>query len=212
MKIVLENLICLKAGMTRFFDTKGESHPVTVLKVLNSKVVQIKTKDIDGYEAYKLATTVDRKRKSNRAQRGKGDADGSKFNFATEVRVADVDPENLEKELCQSWCGPDTLVDVVSTSKGKGFQGVIKRYGFSGGPMSHGSHFHRRPGSIGNRATPARVFAGKKLPGRMGGKRVTMQNLEVMMNSENEGFILVRGAVPGSVNSVVLVKKAKKKQ
>ena len=133
-------------------------------------------------------------------------------NFA-ELKKGDVelDKDNLGKELALTNFSEGSFIDVTSVTKGKGFQGVIKKYGFSGGPAAHGSHFHRGTGSIGNRATPGRVFKGKKMPGRMGGKLQTVQNLKIHEVNLEKGYILINGSVPGPKDGFVKVSKAVKK-
>ena len=133
------------------------------------------------------------------------------FSKFSEVKTSEVNPEMVGADLSLESFKPSSFVDVTGVSKGKGFQGVVKRYGFAGGPQSHGSHFHRRPGSIGNRATPARVFAGKKLPGHMGAKKITTQNLQVVEVNEDKGYMLVKGSIPGAKNGFVRVSCAIKK-
>ena len=128
-----------------------------------------------------------------------------------ELRVNDVDASALGKELSVDGFEPNTYVDVTGTSKGKGFQGVIKRYGFQGGPKTHGSKFHRAPGSIGQCATPARVFKQKKMPGHMGDKTTTIQNIKVVELNTDKGYMLLKGSLPGSKNGFIRVSQAVKR-
>jgi large subunit ribosomal protein L3 len=194
MKINCVSLICEKEGMTRYFDQFGNCYPVTVLKILPTEVIAVKELDRDGYEAYGV------RYKTSSCEKMR----------MVEIRQESVSREARGSSLCLDWCMKLGAADVVSVSKGKGFQGVVKRYNFSGGPMSHGSHFHRKLGSIGNRATPARVFAGKKMPGQMGRKKVTVQNLKILYVDQSAGLILLRGAVPGASGAAVLVRKSVK--
>jgi large subunit ribosomal protein L3 len=135
----------------------------------------------------------------------------SNLTHFSEVKVETVAAEALGTVVGLEEFKPNTIIDVTGTSKGKGFQGVMKRYNFQGGPASHGSHFHRRPGSIGCRATPARVFANKKMPGQMGSDQVTVQNIVVLEVNTQDGYMLIKGSVPGSKNGFIKIAKAVKK-
>ena len=134
------------------------------------------------------------------------------FSHFQEIRVSDVDTENLGKMVNEEGFTEDTWVDVTGISKGKGFQGVIKRHNFSRGPMAHGSKFHRTGGSIGNRATPGKVWKNKKMPGRMGSITKTVQNLKIVEINKEKGYMLIRGGIPGCKNSYVRIAKSVKKQ
>lgn len=209
----LDAFYAVKEGMTRVFTKDGIEIPVTVLKLIPNKVSQVKTNEKDGHTAYQVAYYEKRKKLVNRPLQGhlkKANIEETFARFA-EIRTNKVNVENLGKEVDHNNFPKGTFVDVTSTSKGKGFQGVVKRYHFAGGPATHGSHFHRRPGSIGNRATPARVFPNKKMPGQMGNKKVTVQNLEVYDINLEKKYILIKGSVPGHKSSFILVKKSKKK-
>ncbi len=203
-----------KAGMTRIFDSNGNSVPVTVLKLIPNVISQVKTVENDGYEAYQIAYQEKREKLVSKPKKGhlkKAGVDKA-FNRMAEVKSGNaIDAALLGQEVNLENFGADTYIDVTGTTKGKGFQGVQKRYGFRGGPASHGSHFHRRPGSIGNRATPGRVFAGKKMPGHMGDKTRTVQNLKIVELNTEQGYMLVKGSVPGSKNGFVRVSKSIKK-
>ncbi|MBP9673529.1 MAG: 50S ribosomal protein L3 [Bacteriovoracaceae bacterium] len=205
----------LKSGMTRIFDEAGNNVPVTVIKLISNHITQVKTKETDGYEAYQIGYGEKREALLNNPTKGhlkKAKVNSFVTKFA-ELRLQDVsNKEVLGQKISLNEFPVACYVDVTSTSKGKGFQGVVKRYGFAGGPASHGSHFHRRPGSIGNRATPARIFPQKKLPGHMGDRKVTVQNLKVIAVNEAEGYMLIKGSIPGATNSVVKVSKAFKKK
>ena len=213
-KVELPAFYGVKAGMTRIFDENGNHVPVTVIKIIPNIISQVKTKEKDGYEAYQLAFYQKREKLINKPTKGrlaKASIDQALCRFA-EIRIDGVSEENLGKEISLANFPPSTYIDVTGTTKGKGFQGVMKRYNFQGGPAAHGSHFHRRPGSIGNRATPARVFAGKKLPGHMGCVTQTIQNILVKEVNLEKGYILVKGSVPGAKNALIRISKAIKKQ
>jgi len=200
-----------KLGMTQVFDDEARAIPVTVIKAGPCRVTQIKRPETDGYAAvqiaYKEANGVNRPLSGHYKKAGVAPS-----RHLVEVRVDDPDSYELGQEITIA----DVLVkgakaDVAGVSKGKGFQGVIKRHNFSGQGASHGVHrVHRAPGSIGACATPARVFKGRKLPGRMGGERVTMLNLDVVDVDSTRGLILLAGSVPGPKGSVVLVREAVK--
>jgi large subunit ribosomal protein L3 len=203
-----------KAGMTRIFDASGNNIPVTVIELIPNVISQVKTDDKDGYESYQVAYYEKREKLITSPIKGhlkKANLDKNFARFA-EVKAAGVTADNLGKELDYTLFVSDTLVDVTGTSKGKGFAGVMKRYNFAGGPASHGSHFHRHGGSIGNRATPGRVFAQKKMPGHMGQETKTVQNLRVVELNTEKGYMLVKGSVPGAKNSFVKIATARKAQ
>jgi len=203
----------LKAGMTRVFDEAGNHVPVTVVKLVPNVVTQVKTQDKDGYEAYQIGYYEKREKLVSKPTKGhlkKANTDKNLTRFA-EVRAEGVDAAHLGKEVSIEDFQKDTFIDVTGTSKGKGFQGVIKRWGFAGGPAAHGSKFHRTGGSIGNRATPGKVWKNKKMPGHMGAKTKTIQNLQVFEVNTEKGYLLVKGSIPGSKNSFVKVSKAVKK-
>jgi large subunit ribosomal protein L3 len=212
-KVQLSEFIGVKVGMTRIFDTNGNHIPVTVIKLIPNIISQVKTNDKDGYNAYQIA--YGEKRESLISEPKKGQlkkANIDQFlNKFSEIKTGEAVIENLGKEIGISEFTPKTYIDVTGLNKGKGFQGVMKRHGFQGGPAAHGSHFHRRPGSIGCRATPARVFAEKKLPGQMGCETVTVQNLQVVEINSNDGYMLIKGSVPGGKNSYLRISKAIKK-
>lgn len=212
-KIEMPAFYGVKAGMTRIFDENGNHVPVTVIKLIPNVVSQVKTLDKDGYEAYQVAYYEKREKLISKPAKGqlkKANIEQNLARFA-EIKVEGVNPENIGKEVGLSAFPAATIIDVTGTSKGKGFAGVMKRYNFHGGPAAHGSHFHRRPGSIGNRATPGRVFAGKKMPGHMGCDRVTVQNIQIQEVNLEKGYMLLKGSVPGAKNSFVCISKAVKK-
>lgn len=212
-KVALPAFYGQKAGMTRIFDADGNHVPVTVIKLIPNYITQVKTKEKDGYEAYQVGFYDKREKLVTKPLRGhakKAALSTTPSRFA-EIKAGGVKADALGQQVSLEEFKPSTIIDVTGTSKGKGFQGVIKRYNFAGGPAAHGSHFHRTPGSIGCRATPARVFKLKKLPGHMGVERKTVQNLMVVEVNEEKGYLLVKGSVPGSKNGFVRIAKARKK-
>lgn len=212
-KLALSEFFGIKAGMTRIFDKNGEHVPVSVIKLIPNVVSQVKTTEKEGYSAYQIAFGEKREKLLTKPQKGhlkKGNVSKNLVHFS-ELRVENAAVDSLGKELGLDNFKASTFIDITGVSKGKGFQGVIKRYNFAGGPEAHGSHFHRRPGSIGNRATPARVFAEKKLPGHMGSEKVTIQNLQIVEVNQDHGYLLVKGSVPGPKNGFVRVSLATKK-
>lgn len=199
--------------MTRIFDETGNHVPVTVIQLIPNVISQVKTKETDGYEAYQLAYSEKREKLVTSAKKGhlkKAGVDKA-LNSFSELRFENVSTDSLGKELSLEDFTANTFVDVTGTSKGKGFQGAMKRHGFKGGPAAHGSKFHRRTGSIGNRATPGRVFAQKKMPGHMGSQTKTVQNLVVVEVNEEHGYMLIKGSIPGGKNGFVKIAKALKK-
>lgn len=202
-----------KAGMTRIFDENGNHVPVTVVKLIPNYISQVKTNEKEGYSAYQIAYYEKRDKLVNAPLRGhlKKAKIPKKLARYAEIRMDKVDPSLVGQELSLSHFTASTYVDISGETKGKGFQGVIKRYNFQGGPAAHGSKFHRTTGSIGNRATPGKVFKQKKMPGHMGCKNRTMQNLRVVEINEEKGYILIRGSIPGSKNGFVRISKARKK-
>ena len=197
--------------MTQVFAKNGKLIPVTVVEVEPNVVTQIKTVETDGYEAIQLGFDTKREKLSNKAEKGHlAKANTAPKRFLKEIRGVDVSKYQLGQELdCQVF-EEGEMVDVSGISKGKGFQGVIKRYNQSRGPMGHGSQYHRGVGSLGT-MRPMRVFKGKKLPGHMGHVSVTMQNLEVVAVMKDENVILIKGNVPGPKKSLVIIKSAVKK-
>ena len=200
-----------KLGMTQIFSENGELISVTVIEAGPCTVVQKKTEGNDGYNAIQLGFL---EKKTNRVVKpllGHYKKHKSQpFYNLKEFRVEGEEINSYESGkaiLVQDVFKAGDVVNISSKSKGRGFAGVIKRWGFSGGPASHGSHFNRLPGSLGASATPSRVMKGKKLPGRFGGKRITVKNLEVVAIKPEENFLIVKGSVPGSLNSVIEVNK-----
>lgn len=206
----MKGILGRKKGMTEVFTTDGKLIPVTVIEVEDNVVSQIKTKETDGYEAIQLATVEKKESRSNKPEIGHlKKANTTPKRFLKEIRGVDVSTYALGDVLKADVFTAGEMVDVTGTSKGKGFQGVIKRYNQSRGPMSHGSQYHRGVGSMGT-LLPMRVLPGKKLPGHMGHEQVTIQNLEVISVDLENNVILIKGSVPGPKNSLVLVKTAVK--
>lgn len=208
---MVEGLIGKKLGMTQVFAEDGTVTPVTVLEAGPCVVVQRKTVDRDGYAAVQLGLVDPRAAKrANRPIRGHHEKAGVPPTRL--LREFAVDPDSEVKPgdslLVDVFDGIDK-VDVVGTSKGKGFQGVMKRHGFGGGRATHGSMFHRAPGSIGQSAFPSKVLKGMRGPGHMGARRITVKNLRVVRIDVEKNLMLVRGAVPGAVGSTVMIRKSK---
>ena len=203
----------VKAGMTRIFDETGNHVSVTVVKLIPNRIAQVKTKETDGYEAYQVAYNVKREKLLNNPTKGHLKKAGITDHLTRfgEVKAGAVSADALGKELSLESFSKDTWIDVTGISKGKGFQGVMKRWNFQGGPAAHGSKFHRAPGSIGMCASPGRVIKGKKLPGHMGAKKKTVQNLQVVELNKEQGYLLVKGSVPGSKSGFLRISKAVKK-
>ena len=200
-----------KLGMTQVFEKNGKLVPVTVVEVEPNVVTQIKTTENDGYEAIQLGFDTKREKLSNKAEKGHlAKANTAPKRFLKEIRGVDISKYELGQELTVEVFEEGEMVDVTGISKGKGFQGVIKRYNQSRGPLGHGSQYHRGVGSLGT-MRPMRVFKGKKLPGHMGHVTVTMQNLEIVAVMKDENVILIKGNVPGAKKSLVIIKSAVKK-
>ena len=199
-----------KVGMTQYFTEAGELIPVTVVEVTPNVVLQLKTIENDGYEAVQLGFDDLREVLSNRPAKGHvAKANATPKRFIREFNNVELSEYEVGQEITVDVFKAGDIVDVTGTSKGKGFQGAIKRHGQSRGPMAHGSRYHRRPGSMGPVA-PNRVFKGKNLAGRMGGDRVTIQNLEVVQVVPEKNVILIKGNVPGAKKSLITIKSAVK--
>ncbi len=204
-------LIGKKVGMTQIFDEEGKVIPVTVIEATPCTVTQIKTVEQDGYTAVQLGFGDVKESKLNKPELGhltKNKLAPKKY--LREFRLDSIEGMNVGDELKADVFAAGDKVDIQGTSKGKGFQGVIKRHGQSRGPMGHGSMYHRRPGSMGPTSTPGRVFPGKKLPGHMGDVTVTIQNLEVVRVDLDKNVILVKGSVPGAKGSILKIKSSVK--
>jgi large subunit ribosomal protein L3 len=206
-----KGLIGKKLGMTQIFADDGRRIPVTVVEAGPCIVVQKKTVEKDGYNAIQVGFAAKDAAKANRPQLGhcKGAGQGV-FRYLRELRVDDVDQYNVGDSLSADIFSVGDIIDVTGTSVGKGYQGVVKRWGFKGGRSTHGSRFHRAPGSIGCSATPSRVFKNKKMPGQLGNERVTIQKLQVVRVDIADNLLLIKGAVPGSTNGLVLIKDSVK--
>ena len=199
-----------KLGMTQIYDEAGLCIPVTVVAVETAVVTQVKTKETDGYEAIQLAAFEKREKLANKPETGHlKKANTTPKRFLREIRGVDVSKYSLGCEVKADIFAEGEMVDVTGTSKGKGYQGVIKRWNQSRGPMGHGSQYHRGVGSLGT-LLPMRVIPGKKMPGHMGSEQVTIQNLEIVQIDLENNVILVKGNVPGPKKSLVLIKTAVK--
>lgn len=198
-----------KIGMTQIFNEDDQVVPVTIIVAEPNKVCQVKTAATDGYEAVRLVLALSSPRRSPSPWAAISPS-SAPSPFATCVRFASRMLLSTRPATCRPLAAFADVkkVDVTGTSKGKGFAGVIKRHGFAGGPGGHGAHFHRAPGSIGQCATPSRVFKGVRLPGHMGCDTVTVKNLEVVRVDAEQNLILVKGAVPGGKNGIVRVRMA----
>lgn len=207
-----KGLLGTKLGMTQVWDANNRLVPVTVVQVTPNVVTQIRSQEKDGYSAVQIAYGQIDPRKVTKPSAGHFEKAGvTPRRHLTEVRTADAAEYALGQELAVDIFEAGQLVDVVGTSKGKGFAGVMKRHNFQGVSASHGSHRnHRKPGSIGASSTPSRVFKGMRMAGRMGGERVTVQGLTVHSVDAEKGLLLVKGAVPGARGRIVFVRNAVK--
>ena len=207
-----KGLLGKKLGMTQVWDENNKLIPVTVVEITPNVVTQVRTPEVDGYSAVQIAYGQIDPRKANKPATGHFDKAGvTPRRHLTEVRTADAADYSLGQEIAVDIFAAGQLVDVVGTSKGKGFAGVMKRHNFKGVSSSHGSHRnHRKPGSIGASSTPSRVFKGMRMAGRMGGDRVTVLNLRVHAVDLEKGLLLVKGAVPGARGRIVFVRNAVK--
>jgi large subunit ribosomal protein L3 len=205
-----DGLIGKKLGMTGLFTSEGKNIPVTAVQVGPCVVTQIKTVANDGYNALQLGFGDKKKSRVNRSLEGHLKKSGeTRFAFLREVTVNDPSEYGLGQTINIDIFNIGETIDVSGTTKGKGFSGVIKRHGFHGGKKTHGSHSHRIPGSIGCSAWPAKVIKGKKMPGQFGNTKKTIRNLEIIDIRPEENLILIKGAIPGSKNGIVEIKKPK---
>lgn len=199
-----------KIGMTQVFAENGNLIPVTVVEVAPNVVLQKKSVDTDGYTAVQVGFEDKREKLANKPEKGHvAKASTAPKRFIREFRGDDLAAYEVGQEVKVDIFAAGDIVDVTGISKGKGFQGVIKRHGQSRGPMAHGSRYHRRPGSMGPVA-PNRVFKGKLLPGRMGGEQVTVQNLEIVKVDAERNLLLIKGNVPGAKKALLKIKGAVK--
>lgn len=208
---MVRGLLGKKLGMTRIFTEDGLWVDVTVVEAGPCTVVQRKTKETDGYDAVQLGFGQVKEKRCNKPRLGhfrKGGVEPKRS--LRELRIPGESELKAGDEVKADIFEVGDRVDISGTSKGKGFAGVIKRHGFSGGPGGHGSHFHRAPGSIGQSADPAKVYKGKKMPGRMGNRKVTVKNLEILTVDPEKNLLLVRGSVPGANGGLLMVRKCAK--
>jgi len=207
----MKTIIGRKIGMTQIFDETGKVIPVTVIEAGPCVVAQFKSVETDGYNAIQLGFGDVKESKLNKPEKGHfKKANLSLKKHLREFRMDSLEGINVGDEIKVDTFAAGDRVDVQGTSKGKGFQGVIKRHGQSRGPMGHGSMYHRRPGSMGPTSTPGRVFKGKKLPGHMGRFTVTIQNLDVVKVDLDKNAILVKGSVPGAKGAILKLKTSVK--
>ena len=206
-----KGIIGKKIGMTQIFDEKGNVVPVTVIEATPNVVAQVKTVETDGYNSIQLGYGEVKDKHINKPEKGHFTKAGlAAKKHLREFRVEDVENYKVGDEVKADIFEAGEKIDVQGTTKGKGFQGVIKRHGQHRGPMGHGSMYHRRPGSMGSTSTPGRVFKGKKLPGHMGRVTVTIQNLDVVRVDMDKNVILVKGSVPGAKGAILKIKSAVK--
>ena len=206
----MKGILGKKLGMTQIFTEAGDVIPVTVVEAGPVVVTQIKTTEKEGYNAVQVGYGEVKEKSLNKPQKGHLAAANVLKKHLKEFRVDAVEEFTVGQEIKADLFAAGEKIDVTGTSKGKGFQGPIKRHGQSRGPESHGSRYHRRPGSMGACSFPGRVFKNKKLAGHMGSVKVTVQNLEVVKVDADKNLILVKGAIPGAKGSVVTVKEAVK--
>ena len=204
-------ILATKVGMTQIFSEDGVLTPVTVLQAEPSVVTQVKTVENDGYSAVQVGYGDIREKLVNKPKKGHfAKAGVAAKRFLREFRFEDSENYTVGQEIKVDIFTAGDKIDATAKSKGKGFQGAIKRHGQSRGPMTHGSKYHRHAGSNGSATTPGRVFKGKHMPGRMGGVRVTIQNLEVVRVDAEKNLLLIKGAVPGPKKSLVVIREAVK--
>ncbi|MFC4804186.1 50S ribosomal protein L3 [Filifactor villosus] len=210
----MKSIVGRKIGMTQIFDEKGVMIPVTVVEAGPVVVTQIKTKETDGYEAVQVGFGEVKEKRVNKPMRGHFAKSGVALKkYVRELKAEDgIENYSLAQEIKADIFEVGEKIDVTGISKGKGFQGTIKRHGQSRGPETHGSHYHRGPGSMGGASDPSKVRKGKKLPGHMGNVRVTIQNLEVARVDAEKNLLLIKGAVPGPKKGLVVIRTAVKGQ
>ena len=204
-------ILATKVGMTQIFNENGALVPVTVLQAGPCVVTQVKTAENDGYKAVQVGFVDKREKLVNKPQKGHFDKAGVSYKrYVREFKFENAEEYSVKDEIKADIFAAGDKIDATAISKGKGFQGAIKRYGQHRGPMAHGSKFHRHQGSNGSATTPGRVFKGKGMPGHMGNKQITVQNLEVVKVDTDNNLILVKGAVPGPKKSLVTIKETVK--
>jgi large subunit ribosomal protein L3 len=205
-------ILATKVGMTQIFNEDGVLTPVTVLQAGPCVVTQVKTLENDGYEAVQVGFVDKREKLVSKPLKGHFDKAGVSYKrFVREFKLDNSSEYNVKDEIKADIFAAGDKIDATAISKGKGFQGAIKRLGQSRGPMAHGSKFHRHQGSNGSATTPGRVFKGKGMPGHMGAKRITIQNLEIVRVDADKNLILVKGAVPGPKKALVTLKETVKR-
>lgn len=209
----MKGILGKKLGMTQYFNEAGEIVPVTVVEVTPNYVVQKKIKEKEGYNALQLGFGEKKITRVTKPMLGHFKKAGERaFYFLKEVKFDNVEQFEVGQQISVSDVFSEgEFIDVTALSKGKGFQGVMKRHNFKGGRATHGSMFHRAPGSAGSSAFPSRVWKGKRYPGHMGNERVTIQNLKIEKIFADRNIVLIRGAIPGANNSLVIIKNAIKK-
>lgn len=206
-----KGILATKVGMTQIFDENGVLTPVTVLQAGPCVVTQVKTVKNDGYSAVQVGFVDKREKLITKPLKGHFDKAGVSYKrYVREFRFENAEDYSVKDEIKAEIFAAGDKIDATATSKGKGFQGAIKRHGQSRGPMAHGSKFHRHAGSNGACSDPSKVFKGKKMPGQMGNKRVTIQNLEVVRIDSENNLLLIKGAVPGPRKSLVTIKETVK--
>ena len=206
-----KGILATKVGMTQIFNEDGVLTPVTVLLAGPRVVTQVKTAENDGYNAVQVGFVDKRAKLVSKPLKGHFDKAGVSYKrYVREFKFENASEYSVKDEIKADIFATGDKIDVTAISKGKGFQGAIKRHGQSRGPMAHGSKFHRHAGSNGSCSDPSKVFKGKKMPGQMGNKRVTIQNLEIVKIDAENNLILVKGAVPGPKKSLVTIKETVK--
>ena len=204
-------ILATKVGMTQIFNEDGVLTPVTVLQAGPCVVTQVKTEENDGYKAVQVGFVDKREKLVSKPVKGHFDKAGVSYKrYVREFRLENAEEYSVKDEIKADIFATGDKIDATAISKGKGFQGAIKRHGQHRGPMAHGSKFHRHQGSNGSATTPGRVFKGKGMPGQMGNKQITVQNLEVVKIDAENNLILVKGAVPGPKKCLVTVREAVK--
>ena len=204
-------ILATKVGMTQIFAEDGAVVPVTVLQAGPCVVTQVKTQENDGYSAVQVGFVDKREKLVNKPMKGMFDKAGVSYKrFVREFRFENAEEYSVKDEIKADVFEAGEKIDATAISKGKGFQGAIKRHGQSRGPMTHGSKYHRHAGSNGACSDPGKVFKGKKMPGHMGAKQVTVQNLEIVKVDAENNLILVKGAVPGPKKALVTIKETVK--
>ena len=203
-------LLGRKLGMSSLFSPEGQQVPVTVLEVGPCVVTQVKTRATDGYDALQVGFAEKRGKRINKPVEGHlKKSGGQAYAFLREISVDDPSEYTLGQALTVDMFQVGERVDISGVSKGKGFSGVVKRWGFHGGGATHGSMFHRAPGSVGASATPSKIIKGRKMPGHYGNQRVTVRNLEIVDIRPDQHLLIIKGAVPGCRSGLVEVRKPK---